>query len=164
MRAKNLMAIVGPLIDCLKRSPQFLNDLIAGIPSEMLKQRRIPGKWSIHEHVCHLAQAEEMIYNRFNVFDTSDLPEFLPYLPGETIDADHLINLSMEEELHKYESSRKQLIDLLISFDEGLWKKRAIHHEYSQYNAFILLRHTLMHDHFHMYRIEELWLTKDEFL
>ena len=158
------MNTITPLIDCLDQSPPILNDLIAGIPSEILKQRRIPGKWCIHEHACHLAQAEEMILQRFKSFKNLEYPEFQPFLPGETVSSDHLIYLNLDESIRMYAINRKKLIDLVNSFDESIWNKKATHHEYIEYNALILLRHTLMHDHFHMYRIEELWLTKDEFL
>ena len=44
------------------------------------------------------------------------------------------------------------------------WEKTATHPEYEQYSLIILARHILMHDHWHMYRMEELWLTRDEYL
>ncbi|MDA1119365.1 MAG: hypothetical protein O2887_02525 [Bacteroidetes bacterium] len=50
------------------------------------------------------------------------------------------------------------------SFENDLWSKTAVHPEFNKYSHYILLRHAMMHDHFHMYRIEELWLTKDEYL
>ena len=49
-------------------------------------------------------------------------------------------------------------------FDVEHWTRKAKHKEYIEYTPYIMLRHILMHDHFHMYRIEELWLTTDEFL
>ena len=48
--------------------------------------------------------------------------------------------------------------------DAGTWQKTATHPEYAQYSFYILVRHILMHDHWHMYRMEELWLTRDEYL
>lgn len=33
-----------------------------------------------------------------------------------------------------------------------------------EYTPEIMLGHLVMHDQLHMYRIEELWLTRDEFL
>lgn len=36
--------------------------------------------------------------------------------------------------------------------------------EYALYSLFILARHILMHDHGHIYRMEERWLTRDAYL
>ncbi|MDA0195055.1 MAG: hypothetical protein O2951_08420 [Bacteroidetes bacterium] len=56
------------------------------------------------------------------------------------------------------------MVSLVKSFENDLWSKTAVHPEFNKYSHYILLRHAMMHDHFHMYRIEELWLTKDEYL
>ena len=53
---------------------------------------------------------------------------------------------------------------LIRSADKSIWIKEAEHPEYHIYTPYIMLRHRLMHDHFHMYRIEELWLTNEEYL
>jgi hypothetical protein len=57
----------------------------------------------------------------------------------------------------------KQLL-LLESADHITWKKTATHPEYEAYSLYILTRHVLMHDYWHMYRMEELWLTRDVYL
>jgi len=56
------------------------------------------------------------------------------------------------------------LEELIASLPETVWEKRAVHLEFEFYTAGILVRHISMHDCWHMYRIEELWITKDEFL
>ncbi|MEO9801940.1 MAG: DinB family protein [Reichenbachiella sp.] len=155
---------IDTMIECIRPNPQILSNLIKSIPRELLKTQRIFGKWSIQEHVCHLAQAEQMILNRFKDFKKLEKPHFKPYLPDEITPLSELSKQSIEEEIEEYMRLRGVLIDLLQSFDDSIWKKKAEHNEYMEYNAYILLRHTLMHDHFHMYRIEELWLTKQKYL
>jgi hypothetical protein len=44
--------------------------------------------------------------------------------------------------------------------DEITWQKTAIPPEYENDSLYILTRHTLMHDHWHMCRMEGLWLTR----
>lgn len=152
------------LIDSLSKTPFLLRAMLSGIPNSKLKEPLKPGKWTIHEHVCHLSQAEKMIGERFEKFHDDPAPEFHPYLPGTTEPDDQLIKLDMQRELDVLESARSELVSRLQSFDPAVWSKKAVHDEYYDYDPLILLRHTLMHDHFHMYRIEELWLTKPEFL
>lgn len=157
------------ILYCLAESPCILKSLIAGIPEELLKIRRIPNKWSIHEHACHLAEVQPMLLERLKRFKQEDEPDFQPYVPGATVTNEHLIRMNLGEQLQKFEEFRKeQILFFRSSFVKiveyaGL-EKPGKHQEYSLYTPHILMRHILMHDHLHMYRIEEMWLTKDEYL
>jgi hypothetical protein len=66
--------------------------------------------------------------------------------------------------LQEFEEYRKKQLTLLETADDIIWRRTASHPEYDRYSLYILTRHVLMHDHWHMYRMEELWLTKDAFL
>jgi hypothetical protein len=44
-----------PVIASLERVPDIILRLIVEVPSAILKRRPKPGKWSAHEHSCHLA-------------------------------------------------------------------------------------------------------------
>lgn len=157
----NEMKDLNNIIIGLEQSPAILKHMITDIPTVMLKVQRRKGKWTIHENACHLAQAEKMINNRFRTFVNEESPTFDPYIPGDTV-VDDLMQLDLEEEIENFITLRKDTVGLLKMFDQSIWKRKAVHPQYTDYDARILARHTLMHDHFHMYRIEELWLTKDE--
>ena len=153
-----------PILNCLEQSPAILKDLIDKIPRNITKNQRIPGKWSIHEHACHLADVQLMLIKRFEIFRDQQPPEFNPYLPGNTVSDHHLMQMELEYSLEQFSKTRERLIDLVKTLEPSVWEKTASHPEYSEYTPMILLRHILMHDHFHMYRIEQLWLTNDEYL
>lgn len=152
------------LLTSLSNTPFLLRQFVNQIPGNLLKKRRKPGKWTIHENACHIAQAEIMIYERFKKFEVEDQPEFKPYLPGVTISDEALIDLDLESEMDQFEDRRKQTVELLNRFNKATWNKIGFHNEYNSYTPFILLRHTLMHEYLHMYRMEELWLTKEAYL
>ncbi len=151
-------------LDILAAAPDLLEELIAEVPKTMLNMRRIDGKWSIHEHACHLAEAQRMIIGRFKRFKSEKKPTFAPYLPGTTVPDDNLAKMNLQEQLADYRANRKVLIDLLQSYTSEDWTNEGSHPEYSRINPLIWVRHVMMHDHFHMYRIEELWLTTDAYL
>ncbi len=149
----------------LAENPKLLEDLLNDIPEEILKSRRIKGKWSIHEHVCHLAEAQSMMIERFRTFKTVKNPAFQPYLPGtSTTPDDYLMLMDFQESLVKIKNDRIEMISFLETFSEEDWQNQGSHPEYKAFSADIFLRHIIMHDHLHMYRIEELWLTEDEYL
>ncbi len=151
-------------LQILAEAPNLLEDLLAEIPNDLLKIRRIKGKWSIHEHACHLAEAQRMIIGRFKRFKQEKNPTFVPYLPGTTVPDDNLAKMDLPEQLADFRANRQVMVDLLRSYTEADWSNEGSHPEYKQINALLWLRHVLMHDHFHMYRIEELWLTTEEYL
>ena len=74
------------------------------------------------------------------------------------------MDLNLEETLERFPAYREEMLSVVRDWPEEIWRRQAKHPEYEQYTPYILLRHVLMHDHFHMYRIEELWLTTDEYL
>lgn len=148
------------VLDGLKNSPIILKDFLESLPKEILKERRRLNKWSIHEHACHLAKVEEMIAGRLQTFIQEEKPVFIPYVPGKNVRTDDLIEMNLQQALEEYTQHRNENIDKLASFDESAWHKEAEHPEYKLYIPFIMARHVLFHDHFHLYRMEELWLTK----
>ena len=152
------------LLHGLEKSPGLLESLLLGIPGPLRRKRRIKGKWSIHEHACHIVDVQPMLIRRFEQFKNEENPVFQPYLPGQTVPADHLLEMDLEEKLSAFPGLRQELIHLVRGFSRAEWEKNGIHEEYERYTPRILLRHVLMHDFFHMYRIEELRLTRDAYL
>jgi len=155
-------------IDVMQRNladaPILLKDLLRQIPPSLLKVRRHPERWSIHEHTCHLADVQPLLYDRFLTFKNADHPVFQPFLPGTNVDDSHLLTMDLQAALHTFTLERARLLDQLETFTEADWRKQASHPEYNVYTPEILLRHVLMHDYLHMYRIEELWLTREGYL
>ncbi len=129
------------------------------IPEELHKIRRIKNKWSIHEHACHVATGERYGFlKRIEQFIKEDRPKIEP-LSGESFPPDFYLQMDLNTALVEFVNLRKRVIEVCNNLDESIWNKEANHPEYKVYTPYIMLKHLLMHDHFHMYRIEELWLT-----
>ena len=152
------------IISHLAQGPALLRDLLNSIPKERYKERRLPGRWTIHEHACHLSEVDSMMYDRLLTFKNADYPVFEPFLPGTNVGDAHLIDLDLEECLRRFEKMRGKTVELAGTLSPEDWRKEATHPEYEYYTAKILLRHMLMHDNLHMYRMEQLWLTREAFL
>jgi len=140
----------------LAETPRLLQELINEIDPKLYKEKLIKGKWSIHEHATHVAVGD--IYGfqkRLKQFKAENLPKFEP-LSGDSFEKDFFINLNLKETLNEFIEIRKQTIQLAKDFNTADWNKKAIHPEYKMYTPYIMLRHLLMHDHFHMYKIEDM--------
>ena len=159
------MQDIPDLLDALRRSPRILSQFVQSIPASKLDVRRGEGFWTIAEHYSHLAQVQPMLLKRFERFMTEDHPEFVPFIPGAgKEEATTPPRMSMESALDQFARCRSSQLLLLENADDLTWKKTATHPEYEQYSLYLLTRHVLMHDHWHMYRMEELWLSKDAYL
>lgn len=159
------MQDIQDLLDGLRQTPRILSEFVKSIPEDKLDLRRGEGFWTIAEHISHLAQVQPMLLDRIQRFKNEDHPEFIPYIPGSGEDEpDTPPRMTMTAALEQFEHFRSKQVVLLDSADHAAWKKTATHPEYENYSLYILTRHTLMHDYWHMYRIEELWLTRDAYL
>ena len=154
-----------PLLDGLSQAVTILTEFVATIPADRLHLRRGEGFWTLNEHVSHLADVQPMLYERLQRFLAEEAPEFVPFMPDDDNPADSgPPNLATGAALARFADFRQQQVALLAQADDATWQKTATHPEYEQYSFYILARHILMHDHWHMYRMEELWLTHDAFL
>lgn len=153
------------LLAGLSQVPKILSQFVQSIPENKLDLRRGKNFWTIAEHISHLAEVQPMLLERLERFVNEAHPEFVPYIPGDAKEKpDTPAQLTMADALDQFALYRGKQLTLLKSVDDHIWQRDATHPEFDQYSFSILVRHTLMHDYWHMYRMEELWLTKDDFL
>jgi len=91
----------------------------------------------------------------------NDHPTIRPYNPEQEHSPEALLSVDLDEALIRFKEDRSKLISRLHEVRPGDWDRTAEHPEYNRYSIFILLRHFVMHDMFHAYRIEELALSKN---
>jgi uncharacterized damage-inducible protein DinB len=153
------------LLNALSQTPKLLSAFVETIPEDKLDLRRGEGFWTVAEHISHLAQVQPMLLKRIERFMTEDHPEFVPYIPGKANEEpDTPPRMDTAAALDQFVRYRDKQLLRLESADSSAWQKTATHPEYEAYSLLILTRHVLMHDYWHMYRMEELWLTRDAYL
>lgn len=148
-------------MDALERAPQVVVPLVREVPASILKRRPALGKWSAHEHACHLAVVHGLFLDRLEYILATPSPLITPYDPGRDDPDNALLALDLDESLRRYVDDRARLVARLRQLSDADWQRTAEHGEYSRYSVFIMFRHLGLHDFFHAYRIEELLLKKD---
>jgi hypothetical protein len=151
----------GAVIDALERAPAIVIPLVREVPRDVLKRRPPSGKWSAHEHACHLASVHRLFVDRLDYMLATPSPVITPYDPGRDDPADALLALDLDESLRRYGDDRARLVARLRQLSDTEWQRTAEHGEYSHYSVFIMFRHLALHDFFHAYRIEELLLSRE---
>jgi hypothetical protein len=152
---------INVIITALERAPEIVLPLVREVPQAILKRRPKPGKWSAHEHACHLASVHPLMSSRLDLMLAESHPRIKPYLPHLDDEEDALLKLNLDEAMARFSRDRRKLVDRLRSLTAEDWEKTAEHGEYTHYSVFIMFRHLAMHDMFHAYRIEELLLKND---
>ncbi len=159
------MEDIDDILGGLRRSPRVLSGLVGDIPEDNLVARRGEGFWTIAEQITHLAEVQPMVLGRIQRFLKENSPEFIPYVPSGGDDGPKTpLCLDIGLALTQFADYRGKQLELLEGLDTAVWRKTGTHPEYELYSLYILARHILMHDYWHMYRIEELWLVKDAYL
>lgn len=147
---------VKSILEALSQTPRILQELIDEIPKDRYKKHIIHGKWTIHEHATHVAVGD--IYGfqkRLEQFKHVEKPMFEP-LSGENFAKDFFLELDLQSSLQEFFKVRAKTIQMAQSLDDTQWGKEANHPEYTKYTPYIMVRHLLMHDHAHLYKIEDM--------
>ncbi len=157
------------LIESLKLYPAILKDFLAAIPPEKLHHRIGPGFWTIYEHLEHLVQTQEVIQQRLETIRDQEKPQIVPFDPDEhhrdvSVGSGGSRPAGAEDLVADYGRWRERQLKVIEKASEPLWRRSAQHPEYERYGFEILVRHILVHDGFHLSRIEELAFMKPELL
>ena len=103
------------LIDAYRNGSEDLRAAVGGISKEHLVARPIPGKWSVLEVVCHLADTEANIAHRLKRVLAEDRPEFERVQPDRMLAALAYHSREVSDELAIIDLTRRQLARILQS-------------------------------------------------
>jgi len=147
---------IEPLLKALEETPRLLKELISEIDPKLYKSEIVIGKWSIHENATHIAVTDSYGFQkRLQQFKTQNSPIIKP-LSGDNFDKNFFMDLDLNKSIEDFFQLRKATIEHAKELKEEDWNKKAIHPEYKTYTPYIMLRHLLMHDHSHLYKIEDM--------
>jgi hypothetical protein len=150
------------LIAVLEHAPGIIIiPIIREVPSQYLKRRPSPMKWSAHEHACHLSTADGPFLARLELMLSAPAPYIKSMLPSPEEEAGALLDVDLDEALDLYVRERAGLVKRLKELSAEDWQRTAEHEAYSHYSVLIMFRNLLTHEMLHAHRIEELMLKKD---
>lgn len=160
-RDPSLVTSEADIVAALARAPAIVIPMVRQANPAVLKRRPPSGKWSMHEHACHLAQVNPRFLQRLDLMLTQDNPAIQSYDPGRDDPEDALLGIDLDDALDRFARDRARMVAALRALRPGDWARRGRHDEYNSYSVFTMFRHLALHDCFHAYRIEELLLRRD---
>jgi uncharacterized damage-inducible protein DinB len=149
-------------ISTFENMPVIVEAFVSQIDAAYLDVRRGPAVWTIREHIYHIADVQELLLRRITMIQKTPKPVIEPYFPEHENDLGHKFKSTLDA-LAEYKKIRQSQLVLLKECTSDDLNRNAEHREYTHYNIPLIIRHMIFHEYWHMYRIEELWLTKDEY-
>ena len=116
-----------PVLTALENAPALLIPLIRDVPETLRKRRPRPGKWSAHEHFCHLVIQHPPMRERLERMLTEENPLLVPLSPSPEEEAGALLGLDLEEAAGRFVRERSEMVARLRSLPPEAWERRGEH-------------------------------------
>ncbi|HWU39171.1 MAG TPA: DinB family protein [Candidatus Acidoferrum sp.] len=145
-------------LDIVRSTPGRLKAAVTGVPKKLLMWRPAPGKWSIHEIVCHMRDAEREGYlHRYQVILKEENPTF-PDVDGDKLALERQYGrMNFREVLRDWRIARKEVVATLRKIKGGQWLRTGTHESLGSMSLEdILKRQALGNDEAHLGQIEHI--------
>ena len=114
------------LLDAYLEGPDRLRSAVGGVGREQMILRPIPGKWSVLEVVCHLADTDANIAHRIKRILSEDRPAFDRVQPDLMQAALAYHERDVEEELTLFVVGRRQVGRILAASPAEAWERTGV--------------------------------------
>jgi uncharacterized damage-inducible protein DinB len=115
------------LIDEYEAGSAKLWEVMAGATRKQIRQRIVPGKWSILEVLCHIADFEVVNTERVRRVLSEHEPKIFNGEPDDFERALVYDKRNSQEELALIQAIRSQTGRILRHISEEAWQRRGIH-------------------------------------
>ena len=116
-------------LDTYLAGPEDLRAAVAGMSREQLVARPIPGRWSVLEVVCHLADTDANIAHRIKRVLSEERPTFNRVQPDLMLAALAYHARDVEEELAFFELTRRQIGRIMSNSPPEAWERTGVVNE-----------------------------------
>jgi uncharacterized damage-inducible protein DinB len=141
---------------CETQLQDFLAVALNGVPAEELTAKTMPGKWSVHEQLAHLARYHQIFLQRIERILTEQTPEFPRYRAEEDPEWITWTSMPAQQVLVRLFSMRIKLMAQLRSLGEEDFERTGIHPKFGKMNLSLWLEFFLVHEAHHLYVVLQL--------
>jgi uncharacterized damage-inducible protein DinB len=136
---------------CETQLQDFLAISLNGVSAETLSARPIPGKWSAHDQLAHLARYHEIFLQRIDRILAEQAPEFPRYRAEDDPEWPAWLGLPTPQLLAQITSMRAKLMARLRSLSEKDFERTGMHPKFGAMSLSLWLEFFLMHEAHHLY-------------
>jgi hypothetical protein len=146
---------IAELLSAYEQGPAELKAAVAGMTEEQLHARPVPGKWTTHEVVCHLADAEILYADRMKRVISENNPTFFAMDPDVHLAYLAVPQRNVDEEIKLVELVRRQMLNILKTLRREAYLREGVHSEDGPMTLETLLSRVTGHIPNHVKHIKE---------
>lgn len=137
--------MVSQLLDRYQTGVTLFTDAVGGVPVDRLDVPPAPGKWTVRQIVCHVADSEAVAAVRYRMIAAQ---------PGSSLSAfdqekwEHQLwyaHQSLDEALAAFTAMRRHNLNMLRVLPQDAWSRVATHVERGEHTLFRMVEHNATH-------------------
>lgn len=129
---------------------------LKGVSIDTLSNNVVPGKWSAHEQLAHLARYHQVFLQRIDRMLTEQAPEFPRYRAEDDPEWPAWTSLPTQQLLVRISSMRAKLMARLRSLSEEDFEHTGLHPKFGAMSLSLWLEFFLVHEAHHLYVVLQL--------
>jgi uncharacterized damage-inducible protein DinB len=141
---------------CETQLQDFLAITLSGISAETLNAKPVPGKWSAHEQLAHLARYHQIFLQRIDRMLAEQAPEFPRYRAEDDPDWLAWKSLPTPQLLVRISSMRAKLMARLRALNAEDFERTGVHPRFGAMSLSLWLEFFLVHEAHHLYGVLQL--------
>ncbi len=138
------------LLNQYEKGPDLLKTAVAGVGEDQFDQTPVPGKWSIRQVVCHIADFEPVYADRMKRVLVEDNPTMFGGDPDVFAAGLHYDKRSVHDELELISVVRRQMAVILRNTDVEDFQRTGVHSEAGPLTLETLLERITRHIPHHL--------------
>ena len=140
----------------LKDQHRAITPIIIKLNDRQIQHHQIKGKWSIHEHIAHLAKYQPVFIDRIRKILLMDNPEFESYNAEEDDGFEIYCAFTTYELLKKISTDREVIYNLVTKLSPEKLDRAGSHPKYGKLNILDWTEFFLLHEAHHLFAIFQL--------
>jgi uncharacterized damage-inducible protein DinB len=145
---------------CETQLQDFLAIALSGISLDTLCSNSVPGKWSAHEQLAHLARYHQIFLQRIERILAEQAPEFPRYRAEDDPEWPAWTSLPTPQVLVRISSMRTKLMARLRSLSDEDFDRTGVHPKFGAMSLSLWLEFFLVHEAHHLYVVLQLARSK----
>lgn len=141
---------------CETQLQDFLAVTLDGVSIDTLSANVVPGKWSAHEQLAHLARYHQIFLQRIERILAEQAPEFPRYRAEDDPEWPAWAGLPTPQLLARISSMRANLMARLRSLSEEDFEHTGVHPKFGAMSLSLWLEFFLVHEAHHLYAVLQL--------
>jgi len=141
---------------CETQLQDFLAVALSNVPLDSLSAKVVPGKWSAHEQLAHLARYHQIFLQRIDRILSEQAPEFPRYRAEEDPEWPAWSSLPAPQLLVRLSSMRAKLMARLRSLSDEDFERTGFHPKFGAMSLSLWLEFFLVHEAHHLYVVLQL--------